>query len=417
MSSKGPTVEIAGAGLSGLALSVRMAQLGWQVTLHERNADLRMFGAGIWLWGNGLKSLQMVGAYDDAVRRAKVIKEWRIADQEGTILMTRQMTAEDGLLLPPRADLYQALIDRAVAEGVTIRTSSTAVSVAREGVLVLESGEERHADLIVAADGVYSRLRESLYATRIHDYGIEAGIRMLIQHKSGDPEDIITEYWHGPWRLLYNPCTDGENYIFLSAPIEDERGRKIPIDRDFWRETFPLQEDLVNRFREDGRWDRIGYIRCRTWSDGRVAILGDAAHGMPPNLGQAANMAFTNAMALAAIVTDGKDVANSLRQWEALARPLTDHVQWWSYIYGYIIGRWPTDSMPLRGDAIQLLAKTKWFDEGINRGARSVPLGFDGNTDFRAPTIAPLSEDHFEQTLVKEMLLNVVGRQVANRLF
>ena len=418
MGSKGRTVEIAGAGLSGLALAVRMAQLGWKVTLHERNEDLRMFGAGIWLWGNGLKSLQMVGAYDDAVRRAKVIKEWRIADEEGDILMTRTMTSEDGLLLPPRADLYQALIDRAVAEGVTICTSSTAVSVRPEGVLVMESGEERRADLIVAADGVYSRLRESLYATRILDYGIEAGIRMLIKHQSGDPEDIITEYWNGPWRLLYNPCTDGENYIFLSAPIEDERGRRVPIDRDFWRETFPRQEDLINRFREDGRWDRIAYARCRSWSDGRVAILGDAANGMPPNLGQAANMAFTNAMALATIVTEGDEVDKSLRHWEAAARPLTDHVQWWSYIYGYIIGRWPAESMSLRGDMIKMIAKTKWFDEGLNRGARSIPLGFDGETTFSPDAIPSRSENQdFEEALVKEVLQSVVGRQVASRLF
>ncbi len=417
MSGKARTVEIAGAGLSGLALAVRMAQLGWAVTLHERNADLRMFGAGIWLWGNGLKSLQMVGAYDDAVRRAKVIKEWRIADEEGDILMTRTMTSQDGLLLPPRADLYQALIDRAVAEGVTIRTSSTVVSVRQEGVLVLESGEERRADLIVAADGVYSRLRESLYATRLLDYGIEAVIRMLIKHQPGDPEDIITEYWNGPWRLLYNPCTDGENYIFLSAPIEDERGRRIPIDRDFWRETFPLQEDLVNRFREDGRWDRIAYVQCRAWSDGHVAILGDAANGMPPNLGQAANMAFTNAMALAAIVTEGDDVENSLRQWEAVARPLTDHVQWWSYIYGYILGRWPADSMSLRGDMLKMLAKTKWFDDGLNRGARSIPVGFGGKTEFSTHTIPSTAENQdFEQALVKEILQTIVGRQIASRL-
>ena len=417
MSGNGRTVEIAGAGLSGLALAVRMAQLGWQVTLHEKNDDLRMFGAGIWLWGNGLKSLQMVGAYDDAVRRAKVIKEWRIADEAGDILMTRSMTPEDGLLLPPRADLYQALIDRAGPEGVTIRTSSTAVSVRPEGVLVLQSGEERRADLIVAADGVYSRLRESLYATRLLDYGIEAGIRMLIKHQSGDSEDIITEYWNGPWRLLYNPCTDGENYIFLSAPIEDERGRKIPIDRDFWRETFPLQADLVNCFREDGRWDRIAYVRCRSWSDGRVAILGDAANGMPPNLGQAANMAFTNAMALATITTGGNDVEQSLRDWEAVARPLTEHVQWWSYIYGYILGRWPADSMALRGDMIKMMATTKWFDDGINRGARSVPLGFDGNTDFSAQTTSAAADiQDFEATLVKEALQTIVGRQIASRL-
>ena len=158
--------EIAGAGLSGLALATRLAQLGWQVRLHERSADLRMFGAGIWLWENGLKSLEVMGAYAAATARARVIKEWRIADDAGRILMTRPMSATDRLLLPPRADLYQALIDRATALGVEIATSSVVTAVRPEGLIVLESGEEREAELVVAADGAYSRLRDGIQSTR-----------------------------------------------------------------------------------------------------------------------------------------------------------------------------------------------------------------------------------------------------------
>src|SRR5215471_11653923 len=104
---KQQTAEIAGAGLSGLALAARLAQLGWRVRLHERSSDLRMFGAGIWLWENGLKSLEILGVLDAATARARTIKEWRIADGRGNILTTRSMTPTDRLLLPPRADLYQ----------------------------------------------------------------------------------------------------------------------------------------------------------------------------------------------------------------------------------------------------------------------------------------------------------------------
>lgn len=377
--------EIAGAGLSGLALAARLAQLGWSVRLHERSSDLRMFGAGIWLWENGLKSLEILGAHDAATARARAIKEWRIADQNGKILMTRPMTATDRLLLPPRADLYQALIDRVETLGVEIRTSSVAVAARPEGVLVLESGEECAADLVVAADGAYSRLREGILATRWMDFGIEAGIRMLIKHQPGDPEDIITEYWNGPWRLLYNPCTDGENYIFLSAPIDDERGRQVPVDRAFWMEKFPDAADLIGRFAEAGRWDRIVNLTCRQWSEGRVAIIGDAAHAMPPNLGQAANMAFTNAMALALAVTEGGDVPQSLQRWEETQRPLTEHVQRWSYVYGYLLGKWPKSMVALRSDLLRAMVKTEWFEEGLNRGARTVPAGY--RRDGQAPRV------------------------------
>ena len=376
---KNRTAEIAGAGLAGLALAVRLAQLGWQVTLHERNSELRMFGAGIWIWESGLRTLELLGAYDTATRRAKTIKEWRIADGRGNVLMSRPMTASDRMLLPPREDLYQALIERAIALGVKIMTSSVAANVHPEGVLVMESGEERHADLIVAADGAYSRLREAILATSWMDFGIEAGIRMLIKHREGDDEDIITEYWNGPLRLLFNPCTDGENYIFLSSRIDDENGRKVPVDRGYWTEHFPGARDLIERFAEAGRWDRLVNVRCRRWSSGHVAIIGDAAHAMPPNLGQAANTAFINAMALAETVTKLGDVADmpaALVRWEEQQRPITDHVQWWSYIYGYVVGAWPAWLKPLRSDFVRFLSKTEWFDEGLNRGARFVPAGW-----------------------------------------
>jgi len=370
-------VEIVGAGLAGLAAAIRFAQLGWQVSLHERSADLRMFGAGIWLWESGMKTLSVLGAYDAAMARAKIIKEWRIVDRNGEVLMRRTMVPGDRMLLPPRADLYQALIDRAVATGVEIFTSSVGVDVKPEGVLVLEGGQQRPADLIVVADGTNSRLRESLFATSWIDHGTDTGIRMLIQQQPGDPEDLVTEYWNGPWRLLFNPCTDGQNYIFLGAPIWDERARILPIDRALWREKFPHAAGLVDRFVEDGRWDRIVNVRCRHWSEGRVVIVGDAAHAMPPNLGQAANTAFITVMALALAVTGASDIPTTLRAWEKRIRPLANHVQWWSYIYGLVVSHWPEKLLSLRSDGVRALAKTQWFDEGLNRGARHVPDGYE----------------------------------------
>ena len=372
--------EIAGAGLAGLMAATRLAQLGWNVRLHERNSELRMFGAGIWLWENGLRSLQTAGALDAAVARAQVIKEWRIADEQGNILFTRPMTAEDRLLLPPRADLYEALIQRVQDLGVDIVTSSVAVSARPEGVLEVQSGREHQADLVVVADGAFSRLRESLLCTASIDYGIEAGIRMLIDRTPGYPDDLITEYWNDRWRLLYNPCTEGEDYIFLSAPVGDERARRSPIDRDLWREKFPIVAEVIDRFTEASRWDRLVNVRCRAWSAGKVAIIGDAAHAMPPNLGQAANMAFTNAMSLAAAVTGREDIEQALREWERNERPLTDHVQRFSYYYGFFLGKWPTNLLALRGDILRSLQSSAWFGEALNRGMRHMPADTGINT-------------------------------------
>ncbi len=335
-----------------------------------------MFGAGIWLWESGLKTLQVLGAFDQATARARTIKEWRITDGSGHVLMSRPMTPTDRMLLPPRADLYQSLIDRCVANGVDIVTSSIITEVRPDGTLVQEGGAEHKADLVIVANGAYSMLREQILGTAWIDYGMEAGIRMMIDRQDSDPTDIITEYWKDSWRLLYNPCTEGETYIFLSAPVGDDRARRTPVDRDLWTAKFPVAANLISRFAEASRWDRLINVRCRRWSEGRVVVVGDAAHAMPPNLGQAANTAFNNVMALAMAMQGAGDIPDALVAWEARQRPLTNHVQWWSYLYGYVLGKWPAALEPLRSDALRYAAKTKWFEEGINRGARHVPAGY-----------------------------------------
>jgi 2-polyprenyl-6-methoxyphenol hydroxylase-like FAD-dependent oxidoreductase len=368
-------VEIAGAGLAGLCAAARFSQLGWRVTLHERAKDLRMFGAGIWLWESGIRTLAILGAYDQAMARARTISEWRIVDGKGSVLMSRPMTPDDRMLLPPRADLYQALIDRCIANGVEIITSSVVTEVRPDGVLVTAAGE-RPADLIIIANGAHSTLREQILATAWIDYGVEAGIRMMIDSRPGDSTDQITEYWKDAYRLLYNPCTEGENYIFLSAPVSDSRAAILPVDRDFWAEKFPAARDLIARFAEASRWDRLVNVRCRRWSQGKVVIVGDAAHAMPPNLGQAANTAFNNVMALAIAMDRATDIPAALIGWEAAQRPLTNHVQWWSYIYGFVVAKWPASLEGLRSDALRLLSKTEWLQDGINRGARHLPADY-----------------------------------------
>jgi 2-polyprenyl-6-methoxyphenol hydroxylase-like FAD-dependent oxidoreductase len=394
----GRAVEIAGAGLSGLAAAVRFAQLGWKVSLHERSHELRMFGAGIWLWESGLKTLEVLGAFEQATARARKIDEWRICDPNGSVLMSRPMTSTDRMLLPPRADLYQALIDRAVGLGVQIFTSSVVASVRPDGTLVLENGEVRKADLVIVANGAYSALRENILGTAWMDFGIEAGIRMMIDGRPEDPTNVITEYWNGPWRLLYNPCTSGENYIFLSAPVSDDRARELPINRDLWRGLFPIASDLISRFSEASRWDRIVNVRCRKWSEGRVAVIGDAAHAMPPNLGQAANTAFINVMALAMHVNGTKDIGAALALWEAQQRSITDHVQWWSYLYGFVLGKWPRMLESLRSDAVRSMSKTEWFDRGLNRGARHVPDGYKGAGSSGRSVVTAGSSDRRAQS-------------------
>lgn len=93
--------EIAGAGLGGLAASIALAQRGWTVRVHERADSLRMFGAGIWLWENGLRSLAALGVEERATKRARRIETLVARDPSGRALMHREFGTGDRLVLPP----------------------------------------------------------------------------------------------------------------------------------------------------------------------------------------------------------------------------------------------------------------------------------------------------------------------------
>src|ERR1700744_2357413 len=248
--------EIAGAGLGGLAASIALAQRGWTVRVHERADSLRMFGAGIWLWENGLRSLAALGVEERATKRARRIETLVARDPGGRALMPREFGTGDRLILPPRADLYDALIERAGELDVDIVTGSRALSATTRGELELVDGAVLKADLVIAADGAFSRVRESLLLTQRVDYLDEGYTRLLIPRIDSDPPTEITEYWSGSRRLLYDPCTDDLNYVCLCCNVDDEPGRKVPVDKDSWLASFPRLGGIIERIDEVVRWDR-----------------------------------------------------------------------------------------------------------------------------------------------------------------
>jgi 2-polyprenyl-6-methoxyphenol hydroxylase-like FAD-dependent oxidoreductase len=112
-------------------------------------------------------------------------------------------------------------------------------------------------------------------------------------------------------------------------------------------------------------------VRLKTWSAGRVAVLGDAAHALPPNIGQGAGCSMMNALSLAYYLDREKDMATALRVWEHNERPLTEHTQRISVFLG-LPTTWPT---PLRRAFLTLAGKSKWMIAQRTKTARHVPVG------------------------------------------
>ena len=325
--------EVAGAGFAGLAAAIALRQRGWSVRVHEKEAALRAFGAGIFVWENGLRVLHAIGAYDDVVRGAHQAPAYE-SRRDGVCSAFEKVNGANRfrLLTMTRQHLYSAILASARREGVEILTRSEAVGARPEGILHLADGRSLSADLVIAADGVRSRVRDSLGLIgerRKYQDGI---IRVLLESTDlvGGHWNHVIDFWAftpRTLRILYAPCEGSRRYFGMMAPIEDKDASTLPIRPDVWATCFPAFAPALKLIGSRGRHDVYETTRLERWSAGRVAIVGDAAHAMPPTLAQGACCAMMNALSLAQFVSDGSDMADALQRWEAQERPLTDHTQ------------------------------------------------------------------------------------------
>ncbi|MCZ1075568.1 MULTISPECIES: FAD-dependent monooxygenase [Rhodococcus] len=369
--------EIAGAGLSGLVLASALARTGWTVRVHEKSSELREIGAGIYLWENGLRALEAIGAYEAVTARAERLDEPTLRDHNGSTLQTEWLRSKR-LYTVGRRHLHRSLVDTATDLGVEIRTESPIVGAETGGVLIGSDGNRYPADLVVGADGVYSRVRESLgLRTKMVDLH-DGGGRHLIPRTSEDPVRRAIEQWNGGRRIGVVPCSPDETYIFLCCPADDLEGRQQqPFDPETWIESFPDFRSQLERIptNGEGRWAPFYDVHVSSWFSGRAALLGDAAHAMSPNLGQAACVAMTNAVALALALRQSHSIDRALRIWESEQREMSDGVQKYSRIYGQVGTQWPNPLLGVRSSVVRRFLRTKSAQTAINFASEIFPEG------------------------------------------
>jgi 2-polyprenyl-6-methoxyphenol hydroxylase-like FAD-dependent oxidoreductase len=366
--------EIVGAGFAGLTAACALAQRGWRVRVHERSDGLRTTGAGIYIYENGLRVLEAVGAYDAAVAGAPPAHTREVRDDGNRVISVHRWTGSRVFSII-RQNVINALASAATAAGAEIVTDSAAAAATADGELTLANGERLRADLIVGADGANSAVRTSLSIPIKRKYLVDGCTRLLMQTTreecGGDNLGKTIEYWSGTRRLLYTPCSETEIYIALTMLDSDTAAAEVPVRKDVWKDAFPHLASLIDRIGHQGRYDRFELIRLRRWSEGRVAIVGDAAHALPPNIGQGGGCAMMNALALAVHLDRAPDVPTALTVWERLERPITDHTQRISFLLG-LPTTWPP---PLRAFALGLFGKSRWLTAQRTRTALHRPTG------------------------------------------
>jgi len=320
-------VGVVGCGVAGQAAATLLADAGHRVTVFERFAEPKPSGAGLLLQPTGLAVLRRLGLDEQAERLGA-----RIDGLQGlNHLRHTVLDLAYGDLHPAayglgihRGSLFGLLHGRLRQSTAHLITDAEIVDIVRDGgrASVVDKAGVRHGpfDLLVAADGAHSRLRERLMPRArapLYPWG-------CIWATVADSRDIITapamlqQRVRGTTTMMgLLPVGQKQVTLFWSLPVEElEVGRSIDVEA--WRmaalDLWPEAAALIEQAADADNFARATYrhVALPRWNDGPILFIGDAAHGTSPQLGQGANLGLLDADALLRALTASNDLAAAL---------------------------------------------------------------------------------------------------------
>ena len=341
-------ILVAGGGIGGLATALGLAQAGFQVLVLERAAELGEVGAGIQLGPNAFHALDALGVGAAARATAIYVERLRLmdalsADEICHIDLGEAFRARfaNPYAVVHRGELHAILLRACRAEPrVALRTGAEVTGYVQEGSAVtalLADGEQVRGAALIGADGLWSRIRGQLVGDGRPRVSGHTTYRSVIPTEQM-PEALrwnAATLWAGPkCHVVHYPLQGWKTFNLVVTCHDDApepvAGRAVPAEQVVaaFRHLHPLVRSIIGQGRDWRLWVLCDRDPVERWVDGRIALLGDAAHPMLQYMAQGACMAMEDAVCLArAMQGHGGAVEPALAAYNAARALRTARVQ------------------------------------------------------------------------------------------
>jgi salicylate hydroxylase len=328
----GQPITVIGGGIGGLAAALAAARHGAQVTVLEQAPEIAEVGAGIQISPNGWAVLKALGLDQSVAAAATRLTAVRLRDfRRGAQVFTMPLSRADRPFhAVHRADLIDILAAACLEAGVSIRLNTRVEAVEVDGVetvlTLADTMPERHG-LTFAADGIHSPARAALNPKSRAYFTGQVAWRATVP----DAGSLAAEahVFMGPGRhLVRYPLRQGRLINIVAVEERDAWGPEgwhHTDDPEALRRAFtdfcPELRSLLDRVEAVHLWGLFRHPVAPVWTQGHLALLGDAAHPTLPFLAQGANMALEDAWSLVAALASDPDTADALATYAQLRRP------------------------------------------------------------------------------------------------
>jgi len=344
------SIAVVGAGIGGLATAALLRQIGADVHIYEQSPQFSRVGAGIQMAPNACKVLRRIGV-EDRLRKHALIPESSLNREYDTGAVTNEFPIAGNVemrygapfLCLHRGDLHAALESAVPREHISLGKKLEEVHQSGNGVqMTFSDGSRAKADIVIGADGVHSRVREIILGPEKPEFTGRIAYRATFPAERLGENRIERSRikWWGKDRhivMYYTTALADEVYFTTSVPDDGKwatseswstKGDLTEL-RQAFADFHPQVRAVLDACPEVYKWALLARDPLPRWTDGCIALLGDACHPMPPYMAQGASAALEDAAILARCL-DGVTASTAeaaLQRYASTRMPRTSQLQ------------------------------------------------------------------------------------------